>query len=73
MVLWGKNIPRLLIVHFECKVKFSSYLGAVVSWGPSTCIQLTGVEYLSPTFGILTMCDGLSAFIGAPIAGKHFD
>ena len=32
-------------------------------------VELLGLERLTNAFGIVTMCQGLSAFIGAPIAG----
>ena len=34
--------------------------------------ELLGIEKLTSSFGLVTMCQGLSAFIGAPIAGKEF-
>ena len=34
--------------------------------------ELLGIEKLTSSFGLVTMCQGLSAFIGAPIAGKKF-
>ena len=34
--------------------------------------ELLGIEKLTSSFGLVTMCQGLSAFIGAPIAGKSF-
>ena len=34
--------------------------------------ELLGIEKLTSSFGLVTMCQGLSAFIGAPIAGKQF-
>lgn len=32
--------------------------------------ELLGIEKLTSSFGLVTMCQGLSAFIGAPIAGN---
>ena len=34
-------------------------------------VDLLGLNSLSNEFGLVTMCQGLSAFIGAPIAGTH--
>jgi len=31
--------------------------------------ELFGIEKLTSSFGLVTMCQGLSAFIGAPLAG----
>ena len=33
--------------------------------------ELLGVEKLTSSFGLVTMCQGLSAFIGSPIAGIY--
>ena len=32
-----------------------------------------GLEKLTNAFGLVTMCQGLSSFIGAPIAGRWND
>ena len=34
-------------------------------------VELIGLNSLSNEFGLVTMCQGLSAFIGAPIAGEY--
>lgn len=34
-------------------------------------VELIGLDKLTNAFGLVTMCQGLSAFIGAPIAGQY--
>jgi hypothetical protein len=43
---------------------------AFVSLRSIIMVELMGLEKLTNAFGLVTMCQGLSAFIGAPIAGK---
>ena len=33
--------------------------------------ELLGIEKLATSFGLVTMCQGLAAFIGPPIAGLY--
>jgi hypothetical protein len=44
-------------------------LAAFVSLRSIIMVELMGLEKLTNAFGLVTMCQGLSAFIGAPIAG----
>lgn len=41
-----------------------------VSYRSIIMAELLSVEKLTSSFGLVTMCQGLSAFIGAPIAGN---
>ena len=46
------------------------YVSAVfVSYRSVIMAELFGIEKLTSSFGLVTMCQGLSAFIGAPLAG----
>ena len=47
------------------------FLAVFVSLRSIIVAELLGIEKLTSSFGLVTMCQGLSAFIGAPIAGKY--
>ena len=46
-------------------------VAAFVSLRSIIMVELMGLEKLTNAFGLVTMCQGLSAFIGAPIAGRY--
>ena len=50
---------------------FSFFSAVFVCLRSILMVELIGLNSLSNEFGLVTMCQGLSAFIGAPIAGKH--
>ena len=45
------------------------YLAAFVSLRSILMVELLGLNKLTNAFGLVTMCQGMSSFIGAPIAG----
>ncbi|XP_052785311.1 monocarboxylate transporter 3-like isoform X4 [Mya arenaria] len=45
----------------------------IVSYQSIILAELLGIEKLTSSFGLLTMCKGISAIIGAPIAGALSD
>ena len=48
------------------------FLAAVfVSLRSILMVELIGLNKLTNAFGLVTMCQGLSAFIGAPLAGRY--
>ena len=54
-----------------CIKSHTSPVSAVfVSLRSILMVELIGLDRLTNAFGLVTMCQGLSAFIGAPIAGK---
>ena len=46
------------------------FLAVFVSLQSIIMAELLGIEKLTSSFGLVKMCMGLSALIGAPIAGK---
>ena len=48
-----------------------SFSAVFVSLRSIIMAELLGIEKLTSSFGLVTMCQGLSAFIGAPIAGTY--
>ncbi len=48
---------------------FLYFAAAFVSLRSILMVELIGLDKLTNAFGLVTMCQGLSAFIGAPIAG----
>ena len=51
---------------------YSVFLAAVfVSLRSILMVELIGLNKLTNAFGLVTMCQGLSAFIGAPLAGRY--
>lgn len=52
---------------------FGSCIAAFVSLRSIIMVELMGLEKLTSAFGLVTLCQGLSSFIGAPIAGALFD
>ncbi|XP_064650892.1 monocarboxylate transporter 12-like isoform X2 [Lineus longissimus] len=54
-------------------VVFGMCIAAFVSLRSIIMVELMGLQRLTNAFGLVTMCQGLSSFIGAPIAGSLFD
>ncbi|XP_052782946.1 monocarboxylate transporter 12-like [Mya arenaria] len=54
-------------------VVFGISIAVFVSYRSIIMAELLGIEKLTSSFGLVTMCQGLSAFIGAPIAGALSD
>lgn len=54
-------------------VVFGVAIAVFVSLRSIIMAELLGIEKLTSSFGLVTMCQGLSAFIGAPIAGALSD
>lgn len=52
---------------------FGCCIAAFVSLRSIIMVDLMGIDKLTNAFGLVTMCQGLSAFIGAPIAGALKD
>ncbi|WAR04260.1 MT12B-like protein [Mya arenaria] len=52
-------------------VVFGISIAVFVSYRSIIVAELLGIEKLTSSFGLVTMCQGLSAFIGAPIAGDY--
>lgn len=66
--LWNTYI---LLAIYSCI--FGASIAVFVSLRPILMIELIGLESLIKTFGLVTFFQGLSSFIGAPIAGILFD
>ncbi|XP_052785306.1 monocarboxylate transporter 12-like isoform X3 [Mya arenaria] len=54
-------------------VVFGISVAVIVSYQSIILAELLGIEKLTSSFGLLTMCKGISAIIGAPIAGALSD
>ncbi|CAH1795975.1 unnamed protein product [Owenia fusiformis] len=54
-------------------VVFGLGIAVFVSLRSVIMVELIGRERLTNSFGLVTLCQGLSSFIGAPIAGFLFD
>ncbi|ELU15285.1 hypothetical protein CAPTEDRAFT_171191 [Capitella teleta] len=52
---------------------FGLCIAAFVSLRSVILVDLIGIQRLTSSFGILVMCQGISSFVGAPIAGSLFD
>jgi len=52
---------------------FGISIAIFVSLRSILMVEMMGLEKLTNSFGLVTMCQGLSAFIGAPIAGWLYD
>ncbi|XP_074652406.1 monocarboxylate transporter 12-like [Tubulanus polymorphus] len=63
------NYPLLTV--YACV--FGMCIAAFVSLRSIIMVELMGLEKLTSAFGLVTLCQGLSTFIGAPIAGSLFD
>ncbi|GFO07844.1 monocarboxylate transporter [Plakobranchus ocellatus] len=50
---------------------FGSAIAVFVSLRSIIMVELMGLERLTSAFGLVIMFQGISAFIGAPIAGEH--
>ena len=48
-----------------------SIIAAFVSLRSIIMVELMGLERLTNAFGLVTMCQGFSSLIGAPIAGNY--
>ena len=48
---------------------YNMFTAVFVSLRSIIMAELLGIEKLTSSFGLVTMCQGLSAFIGSPIAG----
>ena len=60
-----------LLPHPPFHTLLSPYLPAVfVSLRSIIMVELMGLDRLTSAFGLVIMCQGISAFLGAPIAGK---
>ncbi|KAL3886821.1 hypothetical protein ACJMK2_026788 [Sinanodonta woodiana] len=60
------------ILAFYC-ILFGSSIAAFVSLRSIIMVELLGIEKLTNSFGLVVMCQGLSSFIGSPIAGVLSD
>ncbi|KAK3107138.1 hypothetical protein FSP39_007973 [Pinctada imbricata] len=58
----------LLVVY---TVLFGAAIAAFVSLRSIIMVELMGIERLTNAFGLVVLCQGLSSFIGSPIAGKY--
>lgn len=54
-------------------VIFGIAIAAFVSLRSIIMVELLGIERLTNAFGLVTLCQGLSSFIGSPIAGSLAD
>ncbi|XP_033759184.1 monocarboxylate transporter 12-like [Pecten maximus] len=54
-------------------VLFGAAIAAFVSLRSIIMVELMGIERLTNAFGLVTLCQGLSSFIGSPIAGALAD
>ena len=52
------------------KREYNNVTGVFVPLRSVIMVDLLGLDKLPKTFGIVNMAQGMSAFIGAPIAGK---
>ncbi|OWF36096.1 monocarboxylate transporter 12-like [Mizuhopecten yessoensis] len=54
-------------------VFFGAAIASFVSLRSIIMVELMGIERLTNAFGMVTLCQGLSSFIGSPIAGALAD
>lgn len=54
-------------------VLFGCGIAVFVSLRSIIVVELLGIDKLTNSFGLLILCQGLSTFIGSPIAGALFD
>ncbi|XP_069115634.1 monocarboxylate transporter 9-like [Argopecten irradians] len=54
-------------------VLFGAAIASFVSLRSIIMVELMGIERLTNAFGLVTLCQGLSSFIGSPIAGALAD
>ena len=50
---------------------FKFIAAAFVSLRSIIMVELMGIDKLTNAFGLVVLCQGLSSFIGSPIAGKY--
>ncbi len=55
---------------YVIRVSTTFLSAAFVSLRSIIMVDLLGLAQLTNAFGMVTMCQGLSGFIGAPIAGE---
>jgi hypothetical protein len=51
-------------------MNYCLFLAAFVSLRSIIMVELMGIEKLSNSFGLVVLCQGMSAFIGPPITGN---
>ena len=68
-----RNVVEMIkpLIEAFAILLFSFFSAVFVSLRSILMVELIGLNSLSNEFGLVTMCQGLSAFIGAPITGKH--
>lgn len=60
-------------LFFTCSILFGLLTGMWVSASPACLVHLLGVELLAKAFGLLTLCRGIAALCGPPMAGLAVD
>lgn len=65
--IWYFRISWCLIHEM---IIFSFYTAAFVSLRSIIMVELMGIERLTNAFGLVVLCQGLSSFMGSPIAGQ---
>ncbi|XP_048777144.1 monocarboxylate transporter 5-like isoform X2 [Ostrea edulis] len=61
------------IVLIIYSIVFGASIAAFVSLRSIIMVELMGIEKLTNAFGLVVLCQGLSSFIGSPIAGSLSD
>lgn len=61
----------VLLVLYACV--FGMCIAAFVSLRSIILVDLIGLNSLTSAFGIIVLCQGITSFVGAPIAGSLYD
>lgn len=64
------NSFAVLIIY---SIVFGASIAAFVSLRSIIMVELMGIERLTNAFGLVVLCQGLSSFMGSPIAGSLSD
>ncbi|CAH1795978.1 unnamed protein product [Owenia fusiformis] len=78
-LICGGSITIVLpfFLHYGLLATYSVVFGlgiaVFVSLRSIIMVELIGLERLTNSFGLVTLCQGLSSFLGAPLAGFLFD
>ncbi|XP_060073577.1 monocarboxylate transporter 12-B-like [Ylistrum balloti] len=64
---------KLYVILGIYSVLFGAAIASFVSLRSIIMVELMGIERLTNAFGLVTLCQGLSSFIGSPIAGALAD
>ena len=66
------KIVRKNLCENLCRSVIFKFSASFVTLRSIIIVELLGIEKLTNAFGLVVLCQGLSAFIGSQIAGTYF-